>query len=99
MAKAFIPHFHNDSGVPQVVIGVTEFMCIGANAPFDHPHIYLDMGDDGEKVCPYCSTLYKFDENLSPTQTKPEGHLVDGDLTEAGIGAGAAPIEAVAVTS
>lgn len=76
MAKAIIPHFHNDSGTACIRIGVKEFMCIGANAPFDHPHVYLDMGDDKEKVCPYCSTLYQYDETLSPEETSPSGCLV-----------------------
>ena len=33
--------------------------CVSArSAPFDHPHVFLDMGDDREIICPYCSTLY-----------------------------------------
>ncbi|MEM1316701.1 MAG: zinc-finger domain-containing protein [Pseudomonadota bacterium] len=77
MAKAIVPHFHNDSGVPVIKIGVREFMCIGAKAPFDHPHVYLDMGDDDEKVCPYCSTLYRFDASLSETESDPANCLLD----------------------
>jgi len=55
------PKFANDEGASEVRIGVKEFECIGATPPFDHPHIYLDMGRDSEIVCPYCSTLYKYD--------------------------------------
>ncbi|MEN0040785.1 MAG: zinc-finger domain-containing protein [Pseudomonadota bacterium] len=77
MAKAIVPHFHNDSGVPVIKIGVREFMCIGAKAPFDHPHVYLDMGDDDEKVCPYCSTLYRYDASLSETESDPANCLLD----------------------
>ena len=44
MADHAIPHFHNDPGVPVVKIGVKEFMCMGAKPPFDHPHIFIDMG-------------------------------------------------------
>jgi hypothetical protein len=51
-------------------------MCVGANAPFDHPHVFLDMGADSEKVCPYCSTLYRHDPALKPNQTRPEGCLL-----------------------
>ena len=29
-----------------------------------HPHIYLKMGDASEIVCPYCSTLFRFDPSL-----------------------------------
>ena len=75
MAGHVVPHFHNNSGVPVIAIGVREFMCIGATAPFDHPHIYLDMGDDDQKVCPYCSTLYRYSPALKPTETDPPGHL------------------------
>ncbi|MEE9313755.1 MAG: zinc-finger domain-containing protein, partial [Rhizobiaceae bacterium] len=59
MAKAAVHHFHNTNGVPTISIGVKQFMCVGAIAPYDHPHVYLDMGSDSEKICPYCSTLYK----------------------------------------
>jgi uncharacterized Zn-finger protein len=60
MAGHAIPHFQNDAGHAAIEIGVKEFMCVGANPPFDHPHVFLDMGDDAEKVCPYCSTLYRY---------------------------------------
>lgn len=79
MAKAVIPHFHNDAGVPQIKVGVQQFMCVGARAPFDHPHVYLDMGDEGEKVCPYCSTLFTYDEALEATETAPAGCLLQDE--------------------
>jgi uncharacterized Zn-finger protein len=75
MADHIVPHFQNDAGVPTVAIGVKEFMCIGANPPFDHPHVFLDMGDADDKVCPYCSTLYRFRPDLKATETDPPGHL------------------------
>ena len=46
MAGGSIPHFQNDAGHPAIDIGVKEFMCTGANPPFDHPHVFLDMGDE-----------------------------------------------------
>ena len=49
------PKFHNEVGVPIVRIGCREFKCIGDKPPQDHPHIYLNMGDAAEIVCPYCS--------------------------------------------
>ena len=55
MADHFIPHFHNDLGVPSIAVGVKEFMCTGAKPPFDHPHIFIDMGSDIEAICSYCS--------------------------------------------
>ncbi|HRP80189.1 MAG TPA: zinc-finger domain-containing protein [Aquamicrobium sp.] len=68
-----IPHFQNDAGHPAIDIGVKEFMCVGATPPFDHPHVFLDMGEDNELVCPYCSTLYRYDPALRADQTRPEG--------------------------
>jgi uncharacterized Zn-finger protein len=65
MAEHVIPHFHNQPGAPKIRIRVKEFMCVGALPPFDHPHIFIDMGDADEAVCPYCSTLFVYDPGLS----------------------------------
>ncbi len=73
MSDHVVPHFHNDAGVSVIEIGSQEFMCVGANPPFDHPHVFLDLGDDNEKVCPYCSTLYRYDASLSAGETVPAG--------------------------
>ena len=73
MAGGTIPHFQNDQGHAAIEIGVREFMCVGANPPFDHPHVFLDMGDEEEVVCPYCSTLYRHDASLNAEQTVPAG--------------------------
>lgn len=75
MAGSSIPHFKNDKGVAAIEIGVKEFQCIGATPPQDHPHIFLDMGADTEVLCPYCSTLYKYNEALATDQSLPEGCL------------------------
>jgi uncharacterized Zn-finger protein len=71
MADPVVPHFTNDIGIDVVRIGAREFMCIGARPPFDHPHVFLDMGSDDEKICPYCSTLYRFDPELDPRRSIP----------------------------
>jgi uncharacterized Zn-finger protein len=71
MAEHVVPHFHNDPGVPVIEIGAREFQCVGATPPFDHPHVYLDMGDDAEIICPYCSTLYRHDPKLDPHEARP----------------------------
>lgn len=73
MAAHPIPHFQNDAGHGSIAIGVKEFMCVGANPPYDHPHVFLDMGDDAEKVCPYCSTHFRYDPSLGETETNPAG--------------------------
>jgi uncharacterized Zn-finger protein len=76
MAGSTIPHFANDAGVERIAIGVSEFQCMGARPPFDHPHVFLDMGGDTQIVCPYCSTLYVRHAALGATDTDPPGALV-----------------------
>ena len=71
MAASIVPHFHNTPGVPVIEIGAKEFMCVGENPPFDHPHIFLDMGDATEIICPYCSTLFRYDPSLDPHAARP----------------------------
>ena len=71
MAGAAVPHFANDHGVAKIRIGAREFMCIGATPPLDHPHVFLDMGADDEKLCPYCGTLYVFDAALGADRADP----------------------------
>ncbi len=71
MAESVVPHFHNTAGAPSISVGAREFMCIGALPPFDHPHVFLDMGDEAEIICPYCSTHYKLDSALKPQQARP----------------------------
>ena len=73
MADAVVPHFANDAGVSTIRIGVREFMCIGAKPPFDHPHAFLDMGEGGEILCPYCSTRYVYAPSLKATESDPQG--------------------------
>lgn len=65
------PKFTNDAGVSEIRIGVHEFECVGATPPYDHPHVYLDMGRETEMICPYCSTLYKFDASLKADEAVP----------------------------
>lgn len=68
---SMVAHFHNDAGVPVIEIGTREFMCVGAAPPFDHPHIFLDMGDADEIICPYCSTLYRINPALRANEARP----------------------------
>jgi uncharacterized Zn-finger protein len=76
MVDHHVPHFHNDQGVAMIEVGVKEFMCVGANPPFDHPHVFLDMQSEGEKICPYCGTLFKFSSALHGSETIPPGHAI-----------------------
>ena len=75
MASKGTPHFQNDLGVTTIHVGSKEFMCIGAKPPIDHPHIFIDLGASGERVCPYCSTVYRHNPRLHGTESNPPGHL------------------------
>ena len=76
MAAALVPHFANDKGAEKIFVGVKELQCMGARAPFDHPHVFLDMGGDNQVLCPYCSTLYLHDPRLGSTESDPADCLV-----------------------
>ncbi len=71
MADKGVPKFRNDLGVSRIEIGAREFECTGASAPYDHPHVYLDMGSDSEIVCPYCSTLFVHKTGLEQFEALP----------------------------
>jgi len=80
MADHGTPHFHNEPGVPAIHVGSKEFMCIGALPPFDHPHVFLDMGYDTEIVCSYCATLFKFDPALKASEARPRDCVLEEDF-------------------
>jgi uncharacterized Zn-finger protein len=81
MAERIVPHFHNTPGVAVIEIGAREFMCEGELAPFDHPHVFLDMGDATEIICPYCSTLFRYDPSLDPHAARPAECALPEDTT------------------
>ena len=64
MSDHLTPHYHNQPGLAQVRVGAREFMCIGALPPFDHPHIFIDIGSGSDAICPYCSTHFIYDGAL-----------------------------------
>lgn len=77
MATQVVPQFANDAGMEKIFIGVKEFNCMGARPPFDHPHVFLDMGAESHVLCPYCSTLYVHDSRLAADASSPDGCLVE----------------------
>jgi uncharacterized Zn-finger protein len=81
MAASTIPHLANDLGVEKIFVGVKELNCMGARSPYDHPHVYLDMGAESQILCPYCSTLYVHDPRLEADETEPKGCVVALDAT------------------
>jgi uncharacterized Zn-finger protein len=76
MADHVTPHLANDQGAEKIFVGVKELQCMGARPPFDHPHVFLDMGQDTQILCPYCSTLYVHDNRLHADETDPRGAIV-----------------------
>jgi uncharacterized Zn-finger protein len=77
MVDRLIPHFRNDLGVPSIKVRVQEFMCTGASPPFDHPHIFIDMGSDSEAICSYCSTRFVYNSELDGPCSPAECELRD----------------------
>ena len=37
--------------------------CDGGGGALGHPKVYLEMGDENEIICPYCSKLFKIISN------------------------------------
>jgi uncharacterized Zn-finger protein len=79
MAHGTTPHFHNTEGLRRIEVGSKEFQCIGALPPFDHPHVFLDMGKDDEIICPYCSTHYVFNSRLAAGTANPLSAIYSAD--------------------
>jgi uncharacterized Zn-finger protein len=77
-----IPYFHDNTGVGRVRIRVRKFMCAGDLPPFDHPHIFIDMGDENEIVCGYCGTLFVYDPDLEAMCDPPECEFHPESLPE-----------------
>ena len=76
-----IPHplFFNELGAKSIEIGVVSFDCIGVMPPHDHPHVYLNMGDQALILCPYCSTEYRFNPALHWNKTIPANCCAAGE--------------------
>lgn len=82
MAANVVPHFANDEGAEKITVGVKELQCMGARPPFDHPHVFLDMGADNQVLCPYCSTLFVHDSRLHGDESDPAGCLVKASVMQ-----------------
>ena len=39
-------------------VNTKKLSCAGVEGPLGHPKVYLDMGDNNQIVCPYCSKLF-----------------------------------------
>jgi uncharacterized Zn-finger protein len=65
------PLFFNENGVGSIEIGVATFDCMGELPPHDHPHVYLNMGEEAAILCPYCATQYRLNPALRWNETIP----------------------------
>jgi uncharacterized Zn-finger protein len=66
-----LPLFFNEIGASSIEIGVTAFHCMGVLPPHDHPHVYLNMGEQNDILCPYCSTKFRLNPALRWNATIP----------------------------
>ena len=48
-----------------IIVEQSSVSCDGDGGPLGHPRVYLQIGNDGEIVCPYCSRTYTLAEGAS----------------------------------
>ncbi len=48
-----------------IIVERSPVSCDGDGGPLGHPRVYLEIGDDGETVCPYCSATFKLAEGAA----------------------------------
>ena len=48
-----------------VIVETRSVSCDGGNGSAGHPNVYLNIGDDGQIVCPYCSRTFVLAEGAS----------------------------------
>ena len=58
-------------GCRSFALAAASLNALGLSRRKIHPHIYLNMGDFSEIVCPYCSTLFRFDPSLGAHEADP----------------------------
>lgn len=48
-----------------VIVEQSSVSCDGGGGPLGHPRVYLEMDDNGEVACPYCSRVFKLAEGAA----------------------------------
>jgi len=43
-------------------VETTRVACDGGDGPLGHPRVFLEIGDEGEIHCPYCSRHFRLKE-------------------------------------
>ena len=69
MSGSGYPKFGNDRAVAEIRIGVREFNCIGVSPPHHHPHVYINMGAQDARLCPYCARRFRFEAYRAQAQS------------------------------
>ena len=41
------------------IVSSKKVSCDGGGGALGHPKVYLEMGEENEIICPYCSKLFK----------------------------------------
>ena len=47
-----------------LIVKKKDVSCDGGGGSSGHPNIYLNLGDQGQIVCPYCSQRFILDEGI-----------------------------------
>ena len=47
------------------IVSSKKVSCDGGGGELGHPKVYLEMGDENEIICPYCSKLFKIISNYN----------------------------------
>ena len=47
------------------IVSSKKVSCDGGGGALGHPKVYLEMGDENEIICPYCSKLFKIISNYN----------------------------------
>ncbi len=44
-----------------ILVETSRVSCDGGGGPLGHPKVSLEIGDNGQVVCPYCSNRFELD--------------------------------------
>ena len=53
------PEIKDELNLDKEFVKSKKVICDGGGGTLGHPKVYLDMGDENEIICPYCSKLFK----------------------------------------
>ncbi len=51
-----------------IVVEARRVFCDGGSVALGHPGVYLNIGDEGDIACPYCSRVFALDPD-APAET------------------------------